>query len=512
MNDRLNLVFLSMEMIIPEFPEPARGANFRGGLGILAGDIASGLKQTGIKAIGIIPLYGRSWVDGREISYELPPQKISELDLSYVQFERGGTVIYGLVSSVFNYLYVDDRWQRLQQEITFGKAVPLLLKKLGIKPDIIWLNESHTALSLPGLEQDPNLDKAKILFTVHTPDSAGMERFDGQWFDELGIDRERYYPVFVNNGSIDLTRAGMTLADQVNAVSQEHCKITQDLFPEYASKIIGIRNGSDREAWLSPKLKKEEGSTSPSQLWIIHKEDKRNLLDLVVNQSGVMLDMQKPLGVWVRRIVPYKNQYPLFDPIIEAICSGRDKIIETPFGGLAGLEMQMFCAGLPGFDDNYCRAWVSEFMRWMEDSRLQGNFVFLPDYSFELLKKSAAGCDFWLSCPWPGQEGCGTSDQRAVLNGNPTITTRTGGAMEYIHEFDPETGEGNGFFIEPYDSITLYRKLKIISDLYYAWLESGNTLWLKLRMNAFQTGKSLDITTMIGEYQRKSFELLLKSS
>ena len=510
-----------MEMMIPELPEPARGANFRGGLGILSGDIAAGLKRAGIPAMGIIPLYNRYWVDSREVSYDgLPVQCVMGLNLvingqhtpiKILEINRAGTPVFGLINEVFDYLYVHDRWQRLQQEKVLGKAVPLLLEKLGINPNIIWLNESHTSVALADIKERPFFKGDKSLFTIHTPDPAGMESFPSHWFDELGIDREKYYPIFVNDGTINFTRAAMYLADMVNAVSYEHCCGVKKTFPEFASKTLGIRNGSDRETWLSPRLREEERVNS-STLWRIHQKDKKDLLDLIRNLTSISLDLRKPLIIWVRRIVPYKNQRPLLAPIIKAICAERGQTIETPLGELPGLGMQMFCAGIPSYADEYCHSWVEDFNSWMQDPQLQGSFVFLHDYSFELLREGAAGCDVWLSCPWPKWEACGTSDQRATINGNINLTTKTGGAMEYIEEVEPESCQGNGFFIDPYDPFTVYDKLRIISDLYYDWTKAGNRIWPELRMNAFRSGKTLDITRMIAEYKERIFEPLLKSS
>jgi hypothetical protein len=84
--------------------------------------------------------------------------------------------------------------------------------------------------------------------------------------------------------------------------------------------------------------------------------------------------------------------------------------------------------------------------------------------------------------------------------------------MEYIEEVEPESCQGNGFFIDPYDPFTVYDKLRIISDLYYDWTKAGNRIWPELRMNAFRSGKTLDITRMIAEYKERIFEPLLKSS
>ena len=512
-----------MEMLIPEFPEPARGANSRGGLGILAGDIAAGLKRAGIPAIGIIPLYNRSWVDSREVSYDgLPIQCVMELNLAIngqhtpikvLEINRAGTPVFGLINGAFNYLYVHDRWDRLQQEVIFGNAAPMLLKALGIKPDIVWFNESHTAVAAATMRDDPYFDETKMLFTIHTPDPAGMEKFSPDWFSQMGINAERYYPIFVRDGVIDFTQALMVLADRVSPVSREHGYITRKNFPQFSSKIVeGIRNGSDRILWLSPRIRRRKGKLDPFRLWTIHQEDKHDLLDLAKESTRVRLDPRKPLIVWVRRIVPYKNQYPMLEPIIKAICAERDETVETPFGILQGLGMQMFAAGIPAYGDSYCHDWVEKFYKWMEDPQLQGKFVFLLDYSFKLLRKGAAGCDVWLATPWPGWEACGTGDMRSTENGNLVLTSETGGSKEYMRGYDPKRLSGNGFFINPYDPSTLYRRLRTISDLYYAWIESGNRRWPELRMNVFRTGETLDIVPMIERYNDEIFRPLLRSS
>ena len=70
MNKDYLVVFVTPEIMIPEFGEPACGANFRGGLGILAGDIMEGLAKKNIKALGIAPFYDLHWMTREKISYE----------------------------------------------------------------------------------------------------------------------------------------------------------------------------------------------------------------------------------------------------------------------------------------------------------------------------------------------------------------------------------------------------------------------------------------------------------
>lgn len=485
MKRNYTVVFVSMEMLISEFSEPARGANFRGGLGILAGDIMEGLRKCGIRAFGIIPLYNRHWATGQTIGYDSR------------EINRGGSRVFGLESpSVFDVIYTDDRWQRLKQEAMFGKAAVQLLKKMNIKPDIVWFNESHTIPLLPHLKEDSYFKGTKFLFTIHTPDPAGMEKFPADWFDELGISREKYYPVFIKDGLIDFTRAAMELSDRVNAVSLEHTGVTKEMFPEWAHKIIGIRNGTSRETWLSSGIKAIEQDINSSKLCEVHQEDKRDFLNLVKEKTGIGLDENRLTLGFVRRFALYKNQYPMLESIIKDICTERKD---------GGAGIQVVCAGPVVGIDTRCYPWIQEFSNWLNNN-YQGKFVFIPEYNFELLQKGAAGCDIWLSCPWPKWEACGTSDQRAAINGNINLTTRTGGAKEYIRE------GVNGFFIEPYEPKTVYEKLKIMSDLYYGWTEKGDDSWLKLKWNAYQAGKKLDITNMIKEYEDRIFKFLLNSS
>jgi len=514
MASKYTVVFVTPEMLMPELGEPACGANFRGGLGILAGDIMKGLAERGVYTIGFTPLYHQHWMTKETINYDTVLPRAFEQDvlgnkISVRKINRAGMPVCGLeYHDIYDYLYTADRGKRLTQEVILGHAVPAILKKLGIKPDIFWLQEGHTAVVAPIVLEEPFFTKKRFLFTTHTPVPEGMEKFFGR-FDELKI-HGKYYHTFVHNGLIDMTRAAMILSQKINAVSLEHECVTKNMFPEHAGKITGITNGSDRELWLSPRLKTLEnaGNITPTSLAWAHKHDKQDLIDFIFQKTGKKLDPQKPILGWVRRLAWYKQQYPMLNPIIDAVCADRGTFIEVPcLGRLEGLGFQHFGAGQAHESDNTCLGWMGEFHNWMEN-RLRDRFIFIPKYSLELLQYAAWGSDVWFSCPIPCMEACGTSEERAMVNGVPDITTRSGGAAEYLRVWG-NNGIGNGLFIEPYQPITLYYKLREFSDLYYDWVLNGNTRWLQLRMNAFETGKTLDIVPMIEKYE-KIFEELLR--
>ncbi|PIR02167.1 MAG: hypothetical protein CO031_02545 [Candidatus Nealsonbacteria bacterium CG_4_9_14_0_2_um_filter_37_38] len=520
MERNYNIVFVTPEMMIPELEEPACEANFRGGLGILSGDIMEGLTKRGINAKAIVPFYDLNWVTREKINYdktsaqflfELSPQINGRRDsINIWKINRAGTELFGLhCPDILNVLYTADRWQRLRQEVLIGHTVPALLKKLEIRPDIVWLQEGHTATVIPAMKEDSYFNGEKFLFTTHTSCPEGMEKFYGGWVNELGIKEKYHHNIFIRNGLIDMTWAAMSLADGVTAVSDEHCEVTKRMFPDFAGKVVGIRNGLSRDLWLSPRIKMIENNFNPYNLWEAQQADKKEFIDFIERKTRIKFNSRKPLLGWVRRIAWYKNQYPMLAPVIRAICAERGEFVDTDYGRLEGLGIQVFSAGRAHESDAQCLGWMAEFERWMSDPHLAGKFIFRPEYNLELLKNSARGCDIWFNCPLLGWEACGASDQRAAENGRINLTPRTGGAREYIEEFNPATGKGNGFFLEPYHPITIYNKLKTVSDLYYAWIEKGKDLWLKLCMGAFESGKSLDIVDMIAKYEQ-IFEKLLK--
>ena len=97
-------------------------------------------------------------------------------------------------------------------------------------------------------------------------------------------------------------------------------------------------------------------------------------------------------------------------------------------------------------------------------------------------------------------EACGTSDQRAALNGNLNICAFTGGAREYMTEIDPDTLEGSALFLDPYGPETLYRKLEYASKLYYDCVEKTSDAYKKIMYNVWKDGMEMTVDTMAKKY------------
>jgi starch phosphorylase len=428
------------------------------------------------------------------------------------EIKRNKQTIFGIeCPEIFDILYTENRQKRLAQEIAIGKIVPEILKMLNVRPDIVWLNESHTSLAIPQIREDPYFEGTRNFFTIHTPEQAGMERFYDYRFDHnMVADPEKYRSIFVQNNTLDLTWAAMVLSDAVSAVSREHAETTKKMFSQFRSKIFGIRNGTDSHFWTYPLLKEEldkNPDLSERKLLEIHNGARLVALEFIAQKSGIRLDTLKPTVWFVRRFSGYKNLYPMLKDILPAVCAERGERIRTEIGEFEGLGMQIVSAGRAAETDNECLWWMSEFTRLTREN-LKNRFVFIPEYTLDLLQMGAWGADVWLATPKLGREACGTGDQRAQINGIPVITSRTGGPMEYLEEYDEKNESGSGFFIEPYTPAGLYQKLKIFSKIWYEWQNKKSVSYPKIKHNSFLKGRELDIKFMLAEY-KKIFERLM---
>ena len=90
---------------------------------------------------------------------------------------------------ITNILYVRGREMRLHQELVLGIGGVRAIRALGFTPSVWHLNEGHSAFLLAerarelvaggqALEDAWRTVKRDSVFTIHTPVSAGNERFD----------------------------------------------------------------------------------------------------------------------------------------------------------------------------------------------------------------------------------------------------------------------------------------------------------------------------------------------
>jgi len=226
--------------------------------------------------------------------------------------------------------------------------------------------------------------------------------------------------------------------------------------------------------------------------------DMTNKSNQIISKGGVALDLKLPTIWMVRRMVEYKSQLPILKDIIHIICADRPDEVDTIWGRMNGLGMQVVVGGIAP-EGSKEEEWIEQFVAWMQRPELKGRFVYVPNSDTTLLRMQAIGADICINCPLPEKEACGTSDQRSARNGGINIATRSGGPPEYIRE-----GK-NGMLVGPYDNNEdFYRrapkdilnKLKQLSDIYY----NEDSLWLYMKLKSYLASSNVTATAMEQRY------------
>jgi glycogen debranching enzyme/glycosidase len=471
-------------------------------------------------------------------------QKNTAIDLQYsvtaYSIKRGGTLLYLFYCpDVFDVLYPDDRTHqghgrehRFLQETIFAECVYQLLKSLEIIPDILHLNEGHVAGAVAIIKGDSTFEKTAVVYTNHTVVPAGLERFSIDRLTGGDIARARYAMRFPwpnhhrfwkkfsvqLNGKwfIDFSKGALEICDVANGVSNEHVQAMQSLFPAYDRSIDAAINGSGdtwvmesiRQSQLSEhKIDKDtlEKAAEEAKIMSLAEVKKRTVgmtskTGKIIHREGVTLNPDLPTVWLVRRMVFYKSQFPVLKDIIRVVCANREELIETPWGSMNGLQMQVVVGGIAPEGSNE-EQWIEEFVHWMQKPELKGRFVFVPNSDTILLHMQSIGADICINCPLPEQEACGTSDQRSARNGGINVATRSGGPTEYLID-----GK-SGMLVGPYQSSEdfyknaprdILEKLRQLSDMYFS--RQTKNAWSDMKMESLLASSKVTAVAMEQRY------------
>jgi len=454
---------------------------------------------------------------------------------------RGGTPLYLFYCpEIFDVLYPDDkthqghgREHRFLQETVFAECVYGLFKNMSVAPDILHLNEGHVAGAAALIKGDRAFDKTAVVYTNHTVVPAGMERFSIDRLTDGDMARARYAMRFhwpshqrlwkkfsaqhEGRWFIDFSKGAVEMCDAANGVSHEHTSATQALFPAYDRPFESILNGSG-DTWIMDELLEAKlNGVVPDKETLCRIAAKGKALSLaeikkrtigmtdesgqIISRDGVTLDPDLPTVWMVRRMVEYKNQLPILKDIIHVVCADTDQEVETRWGRMNGLRMQVVMGGVAP-QDSHEEGWIEEFVSWMQRPALRGRFVFVPNADTVLLKMQAIGADVCINCPLPQQEACGTSDQRSARNGGINIATRSGGPPEYIED------DRSGMLVGPYESNEdfyarapkdVLDRLRQLSDMYYNH-NNGDSTWLNMKFESYLASPKVTATAMEQRY------------
>jgi starch phosphorylase len=586
---------------------------YSGGLGVLAGDHMKTASDMALPLVGVGLLYRNGYfrqtidADGHQehrypdydlrrlpisrvldregdpltVSVELPGRDVA-VDIWVVQVGRVPVLLLDTDTTandaadrpITHILYVRGREMRLHQELVLGIGGVRALRALRIDPAAWHLNEGHSAfliaerareLVAAGVPLDEALERVKRngVFTIHTPVSAGNERFDadlvrkvaGAVLDGDGRPNTGGVPVDrvleIGRGSdgdpsiFDMTAFSLRLTKGANAVSQLHAVTANDTWREIMPhEILGITNGVHLPTWvggpirelferyLDADLDDLDGATDASrwwdriaripaaELWEAHLRQKRELAVFargrLRNQfarhgeaPSVLAELEDALRPeiltigFARRFATYKRAGMIFTDIdrLARLLENPERPVQVVFAGKA------HPADRPG------QAVIQQIFGRTRSPQLHGRAFILEDYDMRIAKFLVQGVDVWLNNPRRPLEASGTSGMKAAANGIVNASVLDGWWDEGF------TGD-NGWAIggreslpdeaeqDWADAMDLYRILEDeVVPQYYALGSDGiPTAWIeRMRRSMATTLWRFSTTRMLHEYTERLY-------
>ena len=310
--------------------------------------------------------------------------------------------------------------------IFFSKAVMQLAKKLHFKPDVIHVNDWHTAV-IPILlnttyANDPDFAHTGTLLSIHNLQHQGkfykgaMDVLDIGWRHFNANELEEY-------DGVNLLKGGIVHADAINAVSQKYAQEIRTpefgwgldrLIDEKAYKLYGILNGVDYEEW------------SPAVDTLIPQTFD---LDDMVGKAVCKEALQKQFNL------PQLADVPLIGLVGRLAEQKGITLLSAAIEDLMSLDIQIVLLGAG-------EKWAEHFFSAIA-SKYPEKFACYIGYRNDLAHQIEAGSDMFLM---PSLfEPCGLNQIYSLRYGTLPIVRATGGLDDTIENYDSVHKSGTGF-------------------------------------------------------------------
>jgi len=309
--------------------------------------------------------------------------------------------------------------------------------------DVLHAHDWQAGLAPVILQQGSATQQAgrtPAVFTIHNLAYQGV--FDASWLGRLGLDASLMGPgVLEYWGRISFLKGGLMCSRCITTVSARYAEEIQT--PEFgfgfdgivrhrSADLVGVLNGIDYDQWdpsRDPYL--------PKPFDADRLEGKRAAKRLVLELFGLRVNteiLDRPLIGMVSRLVDQKG----FDLIADV----ADE--------LGRLDASVVLLGTG--DRRYEELWRSLAARYPDRIGVHIGF------NEALAHQVEGGADLFLM---PSRfEPCGLNQMYSLRYGTVPVVRAVGGLFDTVHDFNPRTGEGNGFSFEPYSGKALLEALR----------------------------------------------------
>jgi len=375
------------------------------------------LEDTGIEVE--VPLHDNPGVKVR--AYVLKPEIFGCVPMYLLSTDVEGND--HLSKTITDHLYDSNELTRVSQSIILGVGGAKVVEALG-GADRYHLNEGHALPAFYYL-RDQGVTKKQMAFTTHTPEKAGNEERDGRHLNRCGffgrtLSEEELRKEMVNDGMINYTVSALRMANKSNAVSKLHAVVSNDMWKGFdgVSKIIPITNAQNQTFWQDNDIKKAFKKKNVKAYKARKETLKRELFDVVLNQTEKIFDPNVLTVVWARRFAGYKRADMLLYDL-----ERFEKLISN-----SKYPIQIIWAGKPYPKDYHA---IETFNHLINFSKKSKNLAVLIGYEMDLSKKLKYGSDVWLNTPRITREASGTSGMTAAMNGSVNLSINDGWIPEF---------------------------------------------------------------------------------
>jgi starch phosphorylase len=361
------------------------------------------------------------------------------------------------IIAITDRLYGGDEQHRLRQEIVLGIGGVRVLRALDIHPQVFHTNEGHAGfLGLEqirewterglGLGEAIEATRAGGVFTTHTPVPAGIDRFPRELFeryfatfaDQCGITFDELFALGWRDDEPDdkfnMAVMGLRLAARANGVAELHGAVSRRMFgglwpdlPTNDVPIGHVTNGVHARSWVSERVDEllsasmgdgwhladaerwqRAADIDPAEIWAVRAAGRAELVSMVRSRLGDdLLDPDALTIGFARRFATYKRANLLLgQPArLRELLTDPERPVQFVFAGKAHPA------------DHAGKSLIQQIIRFADEAGLRHRFVFVPDYDIGVARTMYHGCDVWLNTPRRPMEACGTSGEKAALNG-----------------------------------------------------------------------------------------------
>ncbi|NNE77592.1 MAG: alpha-glucan family phosphorylase, partial [Pricia sp.] len=331
-----------------------------------------------------------------------------------------------LSRTITDRLYDNNDETRIAQSIVLGIGGAKIVQALG-GAEVYHLNEGHALPAFYYL-RNQGIKKSQMVFTTHTPEKAGNEERSGHQLNDFGFfgktltDKELQKET-IDGGLLNYTVSALRLSKKANAVSKLHAKVSQQMWKDFkgTAEIIPITNAQNEGFWQDEEIRKSWKKRDSKAFKTRKLKLKKELFDIVLDQTGKLFDPNVVTIVWARRFAAYKRA----DLLMHDMERFKQLITDSKY------PVQIIWAGKPYPTDH---AAIATFNRLVHFSKPTHNLAVLTGYEIALSKRLKMGSDIWLNTPRITREASGTSGMTAAMNGSVNLSTNDGWMPEFAND------------------------------------------------------------------------------